>query len=212
MSESRVKRYKSYRKQIDREYILLSKVNKDNKELLKLESKLKNIDKSLVAIEEVDLFSVDIVYDDDWSNYLVNLKEIISFYDLNEISKILLESQNPVKKIKPSNINYDDLIKSLLKDDLNYKDIRKIENQINFKKSNQEFFKREMKDVSNHIEKMVTESKKLRDGKPFISEIKMYNNDNKKNKMMKIFYLASLSIFFVLLIIGIILFLIGGMK
>lgn len=69
-----------------------------------------------------------------------------------------------------------------------------------------------MKDVSNHIEKMVTESKKLRDGKPFISEIKMYNNDNKKNKMMKIFYLASLSIFFVLLIIGIILFLIGGMK
>ena len=203
MSESRVKRYKSYRKQIDREYILLSKVNKDNKELLKLESKLKNIDKSLVAIEEVDLFSVDIVYDDDWSNYLVNLKEIISFYDLNEISKILLESQNPVKKIKPSNINYDDLIKSLLKDDLNYKDI---------KKSNQEFFKREMKDVSNHIEKMVTESKKLRDGKPFISEIKMYNNDNKKNKMMKIFYLASLSIFFVLLIIGIILFLIGGMK
>ncbi len=212
MSESRVKRYKSYRKQIDREYILLSKVNKDNKELLKLESKLKNIDKSLVAIEEVDLFSVDIVYDDDWSNYLVNLKEIISFYDLNEISKILLESQNPVKKIKPSNINYDDLIKSLLKDDLNYKDIKKIENQINFKKSNQEFFKREMKDVSNHIEKMVTESKKLRDGKPFISEIKMYNNDNKKNKMMKIFYLASLSIFFVLLIIGIILFLIGGMK
>lgn len=212
MSESRVKRYKSYRKQIDREYILLSKVNKDNKELLKLESKLKNIDKSLVAIEEVDLFSVDIVYDDDWSNYLVNLKEIISFYDLNEISKILLESQNPVKKIKPSNINYDDLIKSLLKDDLNYKDIKKIENQINFKKSNQEFFKREMKDVSNHIEKMVTESKKLRDGKPFISEIKMYNNDNKKNKMMKIFYLASLSIFFVLLIIGITLFLIGGMK
>ena len=212
MSESRVKRYKSYRKQIDREYILLSKVNKDNKELLKLESKLKNIDKSLVAIEEVDLFSVDIVYDDDWSNYLVNLKEIISFYDLNEISKILLESQNPVKKIKPSNINYDDLIKSLLKDDLNYKDIKKIENQINFKKSNQEFFKREMKDVSNHIEKMVTESKKLRDGKPFISEIKMYNNDNKKNKMMKIFYFASLSIFFVLLIIGIILFLIGGMK
>lgn len=212
MSESRVKRYKSYRKQIDREYILLSKVNKDNKELLKLESKLKNIDKSLVAIEEVDLFSVDIVYDDDWSNYLVNLKEIISFYDLNEISKILLESQNPVKKIKPSNINYDDLIKSLLKDDLNYKDIKKIENQIKFKKSNQEFFKREMKDVSNHIEKMVTESKKLRDGKPFISEIKMYNNDNKKNKMMKIFYLASLSIFFVLLIIGIILFLIGGMK
>ena len=212
MSESRVKRYKSYRKQIDREYILLSKVNKDNKELLKLESKLKNIDKSLVAIEEVDLFSVDIVYDDDWSNYLVNLKEIISFYDLNEISKILLESQNPVKKIKPSNINYDDLIKSLLKDDLNYKDIKKIENQINFKKSNQEFFKREMKDVSNHIEKMVTESKKLRDGKPFISEIKMYNNDNKKNKIMKIFYLASLSIFFVLLIIGIILFLIGGMK
>ena len=212
MSESRVKRYKSYRKQIDREYILLSKVNKDNKELLKLESKLKNIDKSLVAIEEVDLFSVDIVYDDDWSNYLVNLKEIISFYDLNEISKILLESQNPVKKIKPSNINYDDLIKSLLKDDLNYKDIKKIENQINFKKSSQEFFKREMKDVSNHIEKMVTESKKLRDGKPFISEIKMYNNDNKKNKMMKIFYLASLSIFFVLLIIGIILFLIGGMK
>lgn len=212
MSESRVKRYKSYRKQIDREYILLSKVNKDNKELLKLESKLKNIDKSLVAIEEVDLFSVDIVYDDDWSNYLVNLKEIISFYDLNEISKILLESQNPVKKIKPSNINYDDLIKSLLKDDLNYKDIKKIENQINFKKNNQEFFKREMKDVSNHIEKMVTESKKLRDGKPFISEIKMYNNDNKKNKMMKIFYLASLSIFFVLLIIGIILFLIGGMK
>ena len=212
MSESRVKRYKSYRKQIDREYILLSKVNKDNKELLKLESKLKNIDKSLVAIEEVDLFSVDIVYDDDWSNYLVNLKEIISFYDLNEISKILLESQNPVKKIKPSNINYDDLIKSLLKDDLNYKDIKKIENQINFKKSNQEFFKREMKDVSNHIEKMVTESKKLRDGKPFISEIKMYNNDNKKNKMMKIFYLASLSIFFVLLIIGIILLLIGGMK
>lgn len=212
MSESRVKRYKSYRKQIDREYILLSKVNKDNKELLKLESKLKNIDKSLVAIEEVDLFSVDIVYDDDWSNYLVNLKEIISFYDLNEISKILLESQNPVKKIKPSNINYDDLIKSLLKDDLNYKDIKKIENQINFKKNNQEFFKREMKDVSNHIEKMVTESKKLRDGKPFISEIKMYNNDNKKNKMMKIFYLASLSIFFVLLIIGITLFLIGGMK
>ena len=212
MSESRVKRYKSYRKQIDREYILLSKVNKDNKELLKLESKLKNIDKSLVAIEEVDLFSVDIVYDDDWSNYLVNLKEIISFYDLNEISKILLESHNPVKKIKPSYINYDDLIKSLLKDDLNYKDIKKIENQINFKKSNQEFFKREMKDVSNHIEKMVTESKKLRDGKPFISEIKMYNNDNKKNKMMKIFYLASLSIFFVLLIIGIILFLIGGMK
>ena len=212
MSESRVKRYKSYRKQIDREYILLSKVNKDNKELLKLESKLKNIDKSLVAIEEVDLFSVDIVYDDDWSNYLVNLKEIISFYDLNEISKILLESQNPVKKIKPSNINYDDLIKSLLKDDLNYKDIKKIENQINFKKSNQEFFKREMKDVSNHIEKMVTESKKLRDGKPFISEIKMYNNDNKKNKMMKIFYFATLSIFFVLLIIGIILFLIGGMK
>lgn len=212
MSESRVKRYKSYRKQIDREYILLSKVNKDNKELLKLESKLKNIDKSLVAIEEVDLFSVDIVYDDDWSNYLVNLKEIISFYDLNEISKILLESQNPVKKIKPSNINYDDLIKSLLKDDLNYKDIKKIENQINFKKSNQEFFKREMKDVSNHIEKMVTESKKLRDGKPFISEIKMHYNDNKKNKMMKIFYLASLSIFFVLLIIGIILFLIGGMK
>lgn len=212
MSESRVKRYKSYRKQIDREYILLSKVNKDNKELLKLESKLKNIDKSLVAIEEVDLFSVDIVYDDDWSNYLVNLKEIISFYDLNEISKILLESQNPVKKIKPSNINYDDLIKSLLKDDLNYKDIKKIENQINFKKSNQEFFKREMKDVSNHIEKMVTESKKLRDGKPFISEIKMYNNDNKKNKIMKIFYLASLSIFFVLLIIGITLFLIGGMK
>lgn len=212
MSESRVKRYKSYRKQIDREYILLSKVNKDNKELLKLESKLKNIDKSLVAIEEVDLFSVDIVYDDDWSNYLVNLKEIISFYDLNEISKILLESQNPVKKIKPSNINYDDLIKSLLKDDLNYKDIKKIENQIKFKKSNQEFFKREMKDVSNHIEKMVTESKKLRDGKPFISEIKMYNNDNKKNKIMKIFYLASLSIFFVLLIIGIILFLIGGMK
>ena len=69
-----------------------------------------------------------------------------------------------------------------------------------------------MKDVSNHIEKMVTESKKLRDGKPCISEIKMYNNDNKKNKMMKIFYLASLSIFFVLLIIGIILFLIGGMK
>lgn len=212
MSESRVKRYKSYRKQIDREYILLSKVNKDNKELLKLESKLKNIDKSLVAIEEVDLFSVDIVYDDDWSNYLVNLKEIISFYDLNEISKILLESQNPVKKIKPSNINYDDLIKSLLKDDLNYKDIKKIENQIKFKKSNQEFFKREMKDVSNHIEKMVTESKKLRDGKPFISEIKMYNNDNKKNKIMKIFYLASLSIFFVLLIIGITLFLIGGMK
>lgn len=212
MSESRVKRYKSYRKQIDREYILLSKVNKDNKELLKLESKLKNIDKSLVAIEEVDLFSVDIVYDDDWSNYLVNLKEIISFYDLNEISKILLESQNPVKKIKPSNINYDDLIKSLLKDDLNYKDIKKIENQINFKKSNQEFFKREMKDVSNHIEKMVTESKKLRDGKPFISEIKMHYNDNKKNKMMKIFYLASLSIFFVLLIIGITLFLIGGMK
>lgn len=212
MSESRVKRYKSYRKQIDREYILLSKVNKDNKELLKLESKLKNIDKSLVAIEEVDLFSVDIVYDDDWSNYLVNLKEIISFYDLNEISKILLESQNPVKKIKPSNINYDDLIKSLLKDDLNYKDIKKIENQINFKKNNQEFFKREMKDVSNHIEKMVTESKKLRDGKPFISEIKMHYNDNKKNKMMKIFYLASLSIFFVLLIIGIILFLIGGMK
>ncbi len=212
MSESRVKRYKSYRKQIDREYILLSKVNKDNKELLKLESKLKNIDKSLVAIEEVDLFSVDIVYDDDWSNYLVNLKEIISFYDLNEISKILLESQNPVKKIKPSNINYDDLIKSLLKDDLNYKDIKKIENQIKFKKSNQEFFKREMKDVSNHIEKMVTESKKLRDGKPFISEIKMYNNDNKKNKIMKIFYLASLSIFLVLLIIGITLFLIGGMK
>lgn len=212
MSESRVKRYKSYRKQIDREYILLSKVNKDNKELLKLESKLKNIDKSLVAIEEVDLFSVDIVYDDDWSNYLVNLKEIISFYDLNEISKILLESQNPVKKIKPSNINYDDLIKSLLKDDLNYKDIKKIENQINFKKNNQEFFKREMKDVSNHIEKMVTESKKLRDGKPFISEIKMHYNDNKKNKMMKIFYLASLSIFFVLLIIGITLFLIGGMK
>lgn len=212
MSESRVKRYKSYRKQIDREYILLSKVNKDNKELLKLESKLKNIDKSLVAIEEVDLFSVDIVYDDNWSNYLVNLKEIISFYDLNEISKILLESQNPVKKIKPSNINYDDLIKSLLKDDLNYKDIKKIENQIMFKKSNQEFFKREMKDVSNHIEKMVTESKKLRDGKPFISEIKMYNNDNKKNKMMKIFYFASLSIFFVLLIIGITLFLIGGMK
>ncbi len=212
MSESRVKRYKSYRKQIDREYILLSKVNKDNKELLKLESKLKNIDKSLVAIEEVDLFSVDIVYDDDWSNYLVNLKEIISFYDLNEISKILLESQNPVKKIEPSNINYDDLIKSLLKDDLNYKDIKKIENQIKFKKSNQEFFKREMKDVSNHIEKMVTESKKLRDGKPFISEIKMYNNDNKKNKIMKIFYLASLSIFLVLLIIGITLFLIGGMK
>ena len=45
-----------------------------------------------------------------------------------------------------------------------------------------------MKDVSNHIEKMVTESKILRDGKPFISEIKMYNNDNKKNKMMKIFW------------------------
>ena len=33
VSESRVKRYKSYRKQIDREYILLSKVNKDNKEV-----------------------------------------------------------------------------------------------------------------------------------------------------------------------------------
>ncbi|MGL4357612.1 MAG: hypothetical protein ACRCSY_02775 [Cetobacterium sp.] len=65
MSESRVKRYKSYRKQIDREYTFLSKVNKDNKELLKLESKLKNIDSSLVAIEEVDLFSIDIVYDDN---------------------------------------------------------------------------------------------------------------------------------------------------
>ena len=115
MSESRVKRYKSYRKQIDREYILLSKVNKDNKELLKLEAKLEIIDKALVDIGEVDLFSVDIDYDDDWSNYLVNLKEIIFFYDLNEISKILLESQNTVKKIKPSNINYDDLIKSLLK-------------------------------------------------------------------------------------------------
>ena len=121
----------------------------------------------------MDLFSVDIVYDHDWSDYLVNLKEIISFYDLKEISKNLLGSQHPVKKIKPSNINYDDLIKSLLKDDLNYKDIKKIENQINFKKNNQEFFKRVMKDVSNHIEKMITESKKLRDAKPFISEIKM---------------------------------------
>ena len=75
----------------------------------------------------------------------------------------------------------------MLKDDLNYKDIKKIQNQIHFKKRNQEFFKREMKHVSNHIEKMLTESKKLRDGKPFISELKMYNNDNKKNKMMKIF-------------------------
>ena len=47
----------------------------------------------------------------------------------------------------------------MIKDDSNYKDIEKIENQINLKKNNQEFFKREMKDVSNHIEKMVTESK-----------------------------------------------------
>ena len=69
-----------------------------------------------------------------------------------------------------------------------------------------------MKDVSNHIEKMVTEAKKWRDGKPFSSEIKMHYNDNKKNKMMRIFYLAALSIFFVLLIIGITLFVIGGLK
>ncbi|MGL5640372.1 MAG: hypothetical protein ACRDCD_01815 [Mycoplasmoidaceae bacterium] len=210
MSESRVKRYKSYRKQIDREYTFLSKVNKDNKELLKLESKLKNIDSSLVAIEEVDLFSIDIVYDDNWSNYLVNLKEIISFYDLKQISKILLESQNPVKKIEPSNITHDDLIKSLLKNDLNYRDIKKIENEINFKKQNQEVFKREMKDVSNHIEQMVTESKKLRDDKPFIGKIKAYNNNDKRNQNMKKFYFVAIAFFFILFIIGIILFLIGG--
>lgn len=210
MSESRVKRYKSYRKQIDREYTFLSKVNKDNKELLKLESKLKDIDKSLIAIEEVDLFSVDIVYDDNWSNYLINLKEIISFYDLNEISKILLESQNPVKKIEPSNVNHDDLIKSLLKDDINYKNIKKIEGEINFKKQNQEVFKREMKDVSNHIEKMITESKKLRDGKPFIPEIKSYDNENKRNQKIKRLYYISLVVSLVLLIVGITLFSIGG--
>ncbi|MGL5591159.1 MAG: hypothetical protein ACRDCF_00250 [Mycoplasmoidaceae bacterium] len=210
MSESRVKRYKSYRKQIDREYTFLSKVNKDNKELLKLESKLRSIDSSLVAIEEVDLFSVDIVYDDNWSNYLVNLKEIISFYDLKEISKILLESQNPVKKIEPSNITHDDLIKSLLKDDLNYRDIKKIEYEINSKKQNQEVFKREMKDVSNHIEKMVTESKKLRDGKPFIPKIKAYNNNDKRSQKMKNFYFITIMLFLVLFILGMILFLIGG--
>ncbi|MGL5246487.1 MAG: hypothetical protein ACRC8C_02890 [Mycoplasmoidaceae bacterium] len=210
MSESRVKRYKSYRKQIDREYTFLSKVNKDNKELLKLEAKLRNIDNSLLAIEEVDLFSVDIVYDDNWSNYLVNLKEIISFYDLKQISKILLESQNPVKKIEPSNITHDDLIKSLLKDDLNYRDIKTIENEIDFKKKNQEVFKRELKDVNNHIEKMVTESKKLRDGKPFIPEIKSYNNSDKRNKKMKIFYFFTILVFLALFFAGIILFLIGG--
>ncbi|MGL4616816.1 MAG: hypothetical protein ACRCUM_01125 [Mycoplasmoidaceae bacterium] len=209
MSESRVKRYKSYRKQIDREYAFLSKVNKDNKELLKLESKLRNIDNSLVDIEEVDLFSVDIVYDDNWSNYLVNLKEIISFYDLKQISKILLESQNPVKKIEPSNITHDDLIKSLLKDDLNYRDIKKIENKINFKIQNQEVFKREMKDVSNHIDKIVTESKKLRDGKPFIPEIEAYNSNDKINQKMKRIYLILIFIFIILFILGIILFLIG---
>ncbi|MGL4357311.1 MAG: hypothetical protein ACRCSY_01205, partial [Cetobacterium sp.] len=129
---------------------------------------------------------------------------------LKQISKILLESQNPVKKIEPSNITHDDLIKSLLKNDLNYRDIKKIENEINFKKQNQEVFKREMKDVSNHIEQMVTESKKLRDDKPFIGKIKAYNNNDKRNQNMKKFYFVAIAFFFILFIIGIILFLIGG--
>ncbi|MGL4647400.1 MAG: hypothetical protein ACRCVI_01605 [Mycoplasmoidaceae bacterium] len=211
--ETRVKKYKSYRKQINKESTILWKKSKSSKELRKLENKLSNINKSLIEVEEVDLFSVDIVYDDEWQNYLKPLKEIISFYDLHEISKILSLSQEPTKEISIANKeDYGKLINSFIESDINYNELMKIREKIQIKNRNQENYKRDIKDLNNHIDEMLVECKKIRSEESFIPDIRNYNNKNPNSKKIKIIFIVSSFLFISLVLLAILFIILGGVN
>ncbi len=210
--ETRVKKYKPYRKQIVKENSIILKNTKNEKELSKIENKLSKIDKSLIEIEEIDLFSTPIVYEEKWQNYLKPLKEIISFYDLSEISKVLLLSQEPVKKIDLSGEDYKEFLLSLMENDPNSTEIDKIRNRINYKIENQEEYKRKIKDLNNHIDKMLLDCKKIREDDFFIKSINKYEESIKKSNFIKIAFIVSTVLFLLLLITSIFLFIFGGIK
>lgn len=213
--ETRVRRYKTYRVKIKKEYTLLEKKRIDNDEIKVIEKKIAKINPNLLITKKLFFpFEVDNISNQGEYDYINELLILITQIDDAKYSNLIFDSSLVEYDLEniPTFDEKGEITNVWLNDDEQYKELVEIQSWIFLMENN-------FSNIENEIKKKLfifkdvlykTKSQEIvhRLLKPNVSSLKV--KINKKCLLMFAFLQYSLFIIGILVLVFIIIFFIGG--